>query len=204
MYDQLYAAWRREIDDPTLGGLAPDFYVKLAEYLAHMKEDKGAVDKKSVKVSLLEHEARNVERMLNELLELRYRKILKTVTRLHKSPIELLTKEEAEMCRSFVGFEETYRQFAENLKQGEQTQIPQTPQTPQAAEQVPVVKVLIKPEAHVTHKRLTLRFVKAIPAIMGADMKSYGPFNPEDVASLPALNAQILVKQGLAVLVDVS
>ena len=39
---------------------------------------------------------------------------------------------------------------------------------------------------------------------MGADMKSYGPFTAEDVASLPPQNAQILVKQGLAVLVEVS
>jgi len=46
--------------------------------------------------------------------------------------------------------------------------------------------------------------VKNIPAIMGADMKSYGPFVVEDVASLPELNARILIKQGLAVLVEVS
>ncbi len=37
MYNQLYAAWQREIDDPTLGGLPPDFYVKIAEYLAAHK-----------------------------------------------------------------------------------------------------------------------------------------------------------------------
>ena len=35
-------------------------------------------------------------------------------------------------------------------------------------------------------------------------MKPYGPFKVEDVASLPANNAKILVKQGLAVLVEVS
>ena len=49
-----------------------------------------------------------------------------------------------------------------------------------------------------------LRFLKAIPSIIGADMKTYGPFAAEDVASVPADNAKILVKQGLAVVVDVS
>ena len=39
---------------------------------------------------------------------------------------------------------------------------------------------------------------------MGADMKSYGPFKVEDVASLPVENAKMLVKQGLAVQVEVS
>ncbi|HSV50121.1 MAG TPA: hypothetical protein VLH35_07370 [Candidatus Acidoferrales bacterium] len=208
MYDQLFAAWKREIDDPTLGGLEPDFYIKLAEYLAHIKEDKGAIDKKSVKVSLLEHEARNVERMLKELLEFRYRKIIKTVTRMHRAPIELLTAEEAKMCQNFVGFENAYSEFAKNLMAGQETPITVTITQPAISETLmPAIqaqKQEIKPPAHVTHKRLTLRFTKSIPAIMGADMKSYGPFNAEDVASLPALNAQILVKQGLAVLVEVS
>ena len=70
------------------------------------------------------------------------------------------------------------------------------------------IKVIIRNEPNIiplqTHKRSTIRFLKNIPAIMGADMKSYGPFVAEDVASLPPQNAQILVKQGLAVLVEVS
>ncbi|MCW4000413.1 MAG: hypothetical protein NWE93_09250 [Candidatus Bathyarchaeota archaeon] len=204
MYDLLYAAWRREIDDVTLGGLQPDFYVKIAAYLAHLKEDQSKpAEKKTVKTSLLEHEARNVDRMLGELLDMRYRKILKTITKLHKAPLELLTAEEAKMCEGFVGFSEAYRVFAKNLKQGEHiVHVEPPPQQPQQMQDIPTVKVIIKPEAHVTHKRLTLRFTKNIPAIMGADMKSYGPYQAEDVASLPSMNAQILVKQGLAVLVD--
>ncbi len=206
MYDELYAAWRREIDDPTLGGLPMDFYSKIAEYLRHINEDKGVVDKKPVQVSLLEHEARNAQRMLEELLDIRYKKILKTITRLHKVPIELLATEEAKMCESFVGFANAYQQFAKSLMQGEQTPITvtivQSTATPTLI--VETARAEIKPQVHVTQKRLTLRFTKPIPAIMGADMKSYGPFAPEDVASLPALNAQILIKQGLAVLVEVS
>jgi DNA replication initiation complex subunit (GINS family) len=216
MYDQLFAAWKREIDDPTLGGLEPDFYVKVTEYLAHIKEDKGAIDKKSIKVSLLEHEALNVERMLKELLALRYRKIIKTITKMHRAPIELLTAEEAKMCQNFVGFENSYAEFAKNLMDGVQTTITVSvipPPTFAPAAQVtltgsapasPAPNQATKNETKPAHKRLTLRFVKSIPAIMGADMKSYGPFNAEDVAALPALNAQILIKQGLAVLVEVS
>lgn len=209
MYDQLFAAWKREIEDPTLGGLEPDFYVRLTEYLAHIKEDKGALDNKSVKVKLLEHEARNVERMLEELLSMRYRKILKTITRMHRAPIELLTTEEAKMCQNLVSFENAYTEFAKNLMQGQQTQITVTITQPTLTQatptpQTPTAKPELKPQTHVTHKRITLRFIKSIPAIMGADLKSYGPFNAEDMATLPALNAQILIKQGLAVAVEVS
>ena len=48
------------------------------------------------------------------------------------------------------------------------------------------------------HKRAVLRFLKDVPAIIGADMKTYGPFKVEDVASLPIENAKVLIKQGLA------
>ncbi len=205
MYDQLYAAWRREIDDSTLGGLTPDFYVKISEYLEQIKADQNKpVEKKTVKTNLLDHETKNVERMLGDLLDLRYRKILKTITKLHKAPVELMTAEEAKMCEAFVGFSEAYRCFSRNLKQGEPRQLPPEIKQHIQQDQIPTIKVIVKPETHVTHKRLTLRFTKNIPAIMGADMKSYGPFHMEDVASLPSLNAQILVKQGLAVLVEVS
>jgi len=206
MYNELYAAWRREIDDPSLGGLTTDFYEKIAEYLSSIiEEDNKPIDKKTVKTNLLEHEARNVKRMLGELLELRYKKIVKTITRLHKMPTELLADDEAKMTESFVGFANAYREFAKNLMQGQQTPITVTVVQTQTttAQTGTESKVEFKPQVHVTHKRLTLRFTKNIPAIMGADMKSYGPFVAEDVASLPALNAQILVKQGLAVLVEV-
>jgi DNA replication factor GINS len=194
MYKELYAAWQREIDDPTLGSLQPDFYVKIAEYVRHIKEEDRVIDKKSVKVSLLEHEAQNVGRMLEQLFETRYRKLVKTVTKTQKLPTELLTFEEAKMCETFADFTKSYRKFADDLKLGQLVVEP--------------IKVTVKIEnaapAPQPHKRSTIRFLKNIPAIMGADMKSYGPFVAEDVASLPPQNAQILVKQGLAVMVEVS
>jgi len=206
MYDQLYAAWHREIEDATLGGLSPDFYTKIFEYLKRIRDENRTLDKKTVKVSLLEHEAKNVEHMLRELLDLRYKKILKTITRLHKAPIELLTVEEIKMCESFVEFSNTYQQFTKNLLRCEQTPITVTilQQTTSPTTQAVLGNKEFKPPTHVTHKRQTVRFVKNIPAIMGADMKSYGPFNMDDVASLPTLNAQILAKQGLVVLIEIS
>jgi DNA replication factor GINS len=194
MYNELYSAWQREIDDPTLGGLPLDFFTKISQYLKHIKEEDKVLDKKSVKTSLLEHESVNVERMLKELLGSRYRKIIKTVTKTQKLPTELLTVEEARMCETFADFTKSYHKFADELMQGQLTVEP--------------IRVVVKTETYAVapqpHKRSTIRFLKNIPAIMGADMKSYGPFIAEDVASLPPQNAQILVKQGLAVLVEVS
>jgi DNA replication factor GINS len=194
MYNQLYAAWQREIDDPTLGALPPDFYIKIGEYLLHIKDEDKVLDKKSVKMNLLLHESANVECMLKELLEARYRKIIKTVTKNQKAPVGLLTIEEARMVETFADFTKIYHKFVDDLLKGQITQVAESDKAP--------IKVIIKTETLL--KRSTIRFLKSIPAIMGADMKSYGPFVAEDVASLPPQNAQILVKQGLAVLVEVS
>jgi DNA replication initiation complex subunit (GINS family) len=196
MYNELYTAWQREIDDPTLGALQLDFYAKIAEYLQHIKAEDKVLDKKSVKMNLLEREALNVERMLKELLGARYKKIIRIVTKNQKLPSELLTAEEARMCETFADFTKAYQNFANYLMQGQIEQIAESYKVP--------IKVVLKTETAPIPKRSTIRFLKNIPAIMGADMKSYGPFATEDVASLPPQNAQILVKQGLAVLVEVS
>lgn len=200
MYKELYAAWRWEVSETALVGLPPDFYSKIAAYLKRMNEDHG-LDKKSVKVSLLEHEAKNANRMLEELLAARYRKLIKNISKNQRVPSELLTTEESKMCETFASFADSYQKFSKNLVKGQAMELP----SEQAA---PITVRVIETKAQQTeapiHKRLTLRFVKSIPAIMGADMKSYGPFAAEDVASLPAVNAKMLVKQGLAVQVEVS
>ena len=63
---------------------------------------------------------------------------------------------------------------------------------------------LSRPRIDAKQKMMVLRFVQETPALVGADMKMYGPFHPEDIATLPPENAQILVKQGVAVNVDSS
>ena len=40
MYNELYAAWRREIEDASLGGLPPDFYARIADYLRRIREER--------------------------------------------------------------------------------------------------------------------------------------------------------------------
>jgi len=181
MYDELYQAWKHEVTEPTLGTLPRDFYEHITRYLSKIKEENSLMDNKTLKTTLLEKEAANVKRMLGELLWARYKKIVKFTTQTQKLSTELLAFEEAQIFESFVPFTEAYQKFAKSLLQGQTRQSNQEP-----------------------HKRVTLRFSKDIPQIMGADMKSYGPFIVEDIASLPVQNAKIFVKQGLAVIVDVT
>lgn len=204
MYNELYAAWRREIGQSALGGLPPDFYSRLSEYLKRISQD-NLMDKKSVKVNLLEQEAQKVARMVEELLWARYRKLLDIITQSQKVPVELLTVEEAKMSENFMAFSSSYQKFSQDLQQGQVLKIEMSPAPKTEVNPVPPVpSATTKPAATAVHKRAVLRFTKAIPGIIGADMKTYGPFMVEDVASVPVENAKMLVKQGLAVLVEVS
>lgn len=182
MYDELCAAWRCEVENKALGKLPPDFYARVADYLRRIKEENRMLDKKTMKAGLLEHEVRHVKRMLQELVWLRYKKLLRIISENQKIPSGLLAAEEAKMCAGFLSFAEVYQRFVEGLLRGQVS----TVSTAKA------------------HKRVALRFVKEVPAVIGADMKTYGPFLVEDVASVPVENAKILIKQGLAELVEVS
>ncbi len=43
-----------------------------------------------------------------------------------------------------------------------------------------------------------VRFISAVPKFVGPELEVYGPFEPEDMASLPKKMANILVKKGRA------
>jgi len=53
-------------------------------------------------------------------------------------------------------------------------------------------------------KRILVRFSCEVPAIVGVDMKSYGPFKPEDLVVLPRNNAETLIRRGVATAVELT
>ena len=176
MYDELYNAWKRELENVELEKLLSDFYSRIADYLRRLKEEGRMLDKRTVKARLLKDEMRNVKRMVHELIQARYRKLVKRAAKGEKIPSGFLTTEEKKIYAGVLPLAETYYSLAENILRG-------------YAQKVNVEQ---------KHKNAVLRFLKKVPEIIGADMKTYGPFKIEDVASLPLDNSKILVKQGLA------
>ena len=182
MYSELYAAWQQEVKNAELQPLPQDFYARTSDYLRRIKEESRLLDKKTPKAVLLEKELQNVKQIINMLLSARYTKLVMIISENQKIPTASLTAEEAKVSVGFLPFAEAYQGFAKSLLQGQE----------------------LKVACEMPHKRVTLRFIKSIPGVIGSDMKTYGPFMAEDVASLPVENAKILVKQGLAEVVEVS
>lgn len=176
MYNELCEVWKRELENVDLRGLPPSFYFTIADYVRRLREENRMLDKRAVKANLLRNEMRNVKRMVRELVRARYRKIIKSVAHGEQIPHDVLTVEEEEIYKRMLPCAEALSGLATDILHGH----------------VPKVNVEQK------HKRAALRFLKDVPAIIGADMKTYGPFKVEDLASLPIENARILIKQGLA------
>ncbi|MDH7477935.1 MAG: hypothetical protein QHH17_06100 [Candidatus Bathyarchaeota archaeon] len=182
MYSELYEVWKDELENVELVKLSDDFYLRVAEYLKRVREESRMLDKRTVKANLLKKEWQNVKRMLRELTQARYKKLVKKLAKGEKIPLDALTMEEKKVFTGVSSFADAYLNFAKSLIQGQ----------------------FLKVEMEKKHKVVVLRFLKDVPAIIGSDMKTYGPFKTEDIASLPAENAKILVKQGLAEKVEVS
>lgn len=180
MYNELYDAWRQEKDNADLQSLPKDFYAKLAEYMRKIREEGRMLDEKTTRGRLLLHEEENVRRMVREVVLLRHSKAVQLVSRGEAVNVEGLTREEEKL---FSDVSPGFEVFQGILKEIEGGRLPQ----------------MVREKT----KNRVLRFLKETPVIVGADMKTYGPFQPEDVASVPAENAKVLTKQGIAVEVEV-
>ena len=184
MYNEIFVAWQNEMGSEKLQSLPTDFYARAGTSLQMITEEKRAADKNLPKSILLEQEKDFAERMLHDLILLRYKKLSKIVIQDKEILSEGLAAEEKSLFKGFLPFKEAYQRFTQNLLSGQHIQ---------PKEEKTIVDI---------RKRVVLRFLQDIPAIIGSDMKTYGPFLAEDVGSLPDENAKILVRQGLAKLIE--
>jgi len=182
MYDELFEAWRREVENPDLQKLPKDFYTRIADYVRRIREERRMMDEESVRGKLLQKEEENVKKMISDLARIRYAKITRLIAKREMIPLTALTEEEGALYDGLSTQSEVYESLLKDILQG----------------QKPRIKYLKKFKGF-----LVVRFLKETPQIIGADMKIYGPFKPEDIATLPEENAKALIKQGVAVEVDV-
>lgn len=180
MYDMLYAAWLKEKKTSELQKLPKDFYTKTVEYIGKIRQEGRMLDQKSAKARLISRELSNVKRIMEGLARLRFKKIIDHVT--YAKPLwkEALIFEEE---RILHGMSPSFDKFQSFLKDSLRGKIPNE-------EEVKVLKMTL------------LRFLKEVPEIVGVDLKTYGPFSVEDVATLPIENAKVLLKQGIAMEIE--
>ena len=164
--------------------LPKDFYDRISEYTKKLKESQRMLDDKTLKARLSRRELENIRRLSRELTEARLRKVLQ-ISATESKPITsaLLAKREEQIFAALTKSSAQFLKIGRNAYEGKEPEVSET--------------TTKKP------KTILVRFTCDIPAIVGIDMKTYGPFKIEDVASLPAENAEALVHQRAAVEIEV-
>jgi len=201
MYDELYQAWKAEKENSEIQLLPRNFFTRLTQYFKRLKEESRMLDDKTVRARLLLEESKNVKMLSEELIRLRYEKVLEKAKTGEPLPTEGLALEEEKLFREVGYSAEAFADFIKDVLSGKSSDVeaPSVNMNPRLANLLDE-----EPETiGVISRKSVLRFLRSVPGIIGADMKPYGPFKPEDVASVPVENAKVLVKQGLAVEVEV-
>jgi DNA replication initiation complex subunit (GINS family) len=199
-YDRLHEAWSKERQNKDLQNIPDDMLHEMKDYIATI--NKTPTDENTLAGQLTRTEKKYANQLLRELTELRLKKIV--TLEINNQPIDAqaMTPEEQKLHSNF-------RQLLTGFRQGSDLpDVALTPVTPkpEPKKQVrttrakPTPKPIIKPDEV---EVILVRFLQPLPAIMGIDMKAYGPFQPEELATIPAQNAENLIKRGIAKPVEV-
>lgn len=190
-YQRLHQAWRKEKTIAELQNINDEFLQEMRKYIQELS--KSPVDTDSLTGRITQTERQHSNQMLKELTETRLEKIVKR--ELEGKPIDAqaLTPEEQRLHANL-------RQLLAGYREGSEMPTPEPPR-PQAAPK-PRPEPTPPPQA-ADQELAVVRFLQPLPAIMGVDMKAYGPFKPEDVASIPKQNAVNLIRRGIAKLVEI-
>lgn len=178
--DDLYRIWKTEKNEKSLQQLPSSFYSEVSKILCDSKAASSASGQDRTQAAVSKKEFMILQRLGKEIAETRMRKIIEAVMSRQDLPAEALPKEEAEFAKHVAIHVGDYYRFINEL--AERSVITE--------EKGATEPVEVRLEV--------VRFLSDFPAIIGVDLKTYGPFRAEDVATLPVENASALINQGVA------
>jgi DNA replication factor GINS len=191
-YTRLHQAWSKEKATAELQNINDEFLRDMKQYVQEL--NKTLVDTESLTGRITQTERQHANQMLKELTEARLDKIVRREIEGKPIDAQALTPEEQRLHANL-------RQLLASYRDGSELPTPEPQKAPAAPKPRPEPS---PPPPPPTDQELTVvRFLQSLPAIMGVDMKAYGPFKPEDVASIPKQNAVNLIRRGIAKLVEI-
>ncbi|MDD5331342.1 MAG: hypothetical protein PHE43_00785 [Candidatus Nanoarchaeia archaeon] len=195
-YETLYEILRREKFREELQKLNETFFQDIINYL---KDKKTILESQQTKVSIFtsvessktKKQIENTLKILKELYERREAKIIRMATFSSRSEenseVDSLLPEEKQLYLELKTTLDSYRQgilfnlLSEKMPEISKREVSKDLKTPEN----PKDTILIK-------------FIQAVPKFLGEDLNVYGPFEPEDIANLPAKTANLLIQKSRA------
>lgn len=176
MYDEILNAWKREKANEDLQPLPKDFYRRASMYFKQLAENLRIVDVESLSAELLKSEIESSSALFTRLYKLRIEKMISKIVKNHEVVRSSLTDEENMLITYLKSFKEESDTIIESILNGREPKIS-------------------PPEFK--NRMILVRCLKENPAIVGVDLKTYGPFKPEDLIYMPEENAETLEKRGI-------
>lgn len=165
---------KRTLDSETqsdhLLALPGDFYSKVAAYSQKLKRSAGS-GASDISVRLTSTQAKMIDSIVRQLLKLR------AVKAMRQSALTQLLPEERYVCSAEQKFQKRFQTFVEAVAGGQPSFVEFAHQSE-------------------SKRSVTVRFLRHVNELVGLDLRHYGPFEMEDVASLPAASADILIAGG--------
>ncbi len=200
-YETLFEMLRIEKNRDDLQELQPSFF---EDVLAYLREKQQILDESKVKEDLFSTTERekvatemaNIRRILREIYERREKKIInmalnKSRTRSNIIDTSKLLKEESRLFDKVVDTLDKFRGgILLNMLDFRQPFIEEKEEKQEEQQQ----------EKKDAGKKTTMliRFLHPVPKFLGKELETYGPFEEEDMATLPAEIADVLIGKGRA------
>jgi len=169
--NSLHAIVLRETESDSIQEMDPNFYRNLSDFIGNLKRQEFDGIESKIKQSLIDMASELTSLLLHNRLEKTIRSDNIDFTNLLDEEKFILDAEEQKRERLEMILSATINgksKFLESLSQNHKT------------------------------KTVVLRFLKDVDEIVGADLEKYGPFHPEDIATIPYENAQALITKKVA------
>ena len=166
----------QEFQTDDLQELNPDFYRNLSNFIGKLKNEEYDGIEKKTKNQIISTATNLTELLINKRLE--------KFSTLSTISYSILTDEEKFIIDSSDEMNERKNMIISGIINGKS-------------------KFLETTSTKHKTKPITVRFVKEFDEIVGVDLEKYGPFKPEDIATIPNENAQSLISNGIALKVRI-
>lgn len=195
---------------PELSTIDPEFFEKAARYIQELSEEKNRHDPESVAFVFAANQLETAKASLLDILQARMRKIVRTASAASAQPERkqkqeepaAMTPEEREFYRSMLLLMSGYRSKRVEQMLGSAPAKKQITREPETKAEVKTPERTGEEKKDVAKDYTVVRLLRDVPTFVGMDNRNY-TLTKEDVALIPAVNAQVLISKRAAVKIPV-
>ena len=216
-YEKLFHHWLSEFQQTELTVLNQEIfesYKKILNYVNNFHEDL----KNNLRSQVFESYKQNLNYLFNDLLKIREIKITNSALALREIELNNIIEAEKLLYQNLISSIKGYKKvkaasiFQEDGDLKPEELVITKPAIPREIEESEILfkeKDSILPEITVEEPKdqidfTLLRFLKKTPPLVGIDLLNYGPFEKDNIASIPSQNANILIIEKFAQKVEIS